>query len=76
MSVYTTNTNRSGTYTLRKSISILHGPVDTEDGCRGHTLGSHTWSHADLTTLDEAGINNGRTFYPQYCAPADFFNLI
>ncbi|WRT66748.1 uncharacterized protein IL334_003711 [Kwoniella shivajii] len=24
---------------------------------QGHTLGSHTWSHADLTTLDEAGIN-------------------
>ncbi|RXK39999.1 deacetylase [Tremella mesenterica] len=24
----------------------------------GHTLGSHTWSHADLTTLDEAGIND------------------
>jgi len=23
-----------------------------------HTLGSHTWSHADLTTLDEAGIND------------------
>lgn len=23
----------------------------------GHTLGSHTWSHADLTTLDEDGIN-------------------
>ena len=25
----------------------------------GHTLGSHTWSHADLTTLDEDGINEG-----------------
>ncbi|EAL17197.1 hypothetical protein CNBN0250 [Cryptococcus deneoformans B-3501A] len=23
----------------------------------GHTLGSHTWSHADLTQLDESGIN-------------------
>ncbi|KAK8864144.1 hypothetical protein IAR55_001390 [Kwoniella newhampshirensis] len=23
-----------------------------------HTLGSHTWSHADLTKLDEAGINS------------------
>jgi len=25
---------------------------------QGHTIGSHTWSHADLTTLDEAGINS------------------
>ncbi|AFR98526.1 deacetylase [Cryptococcus neoformans] len=24
----------------------------------GHTLGSHTWSHADLTQLDESGIND------------------
>lgn len=23
----------------------------------GHTLGSHTWSHADLTKLDYNGIN-------------------
>ncbi|ORX37052.1 hypothetical protein BD324DRAFT_579268 [Kockovaella imperatae] len=25
---------------------------------QGHTIGSHTWSHADITTLDEAGIND------------------
>ncbi|KAK6907885.1 hypothetical protein I203_101886 [Kwoniella mangroviensis CBS 8507] len=24
---------------------------------QGHTLGSHTWSHADLTQLDEGGIH-------------------
>lgn len=29
--------------------------IDLHQG--GHTLGSHTWSHADLTTLDEDGIN-------------------
>lgn len=27
----------------------------------GHQVGSHTWAHADLTTLDAAGITSQMT---------------
>lgn len=42
----------------------------------GHTLGSHTWSHADLTQLDESGINDGKSCsYPRFWSTCSQFAL-
>jgi len=49
----------------------------------GHQIGSHTWNHADLATLDAAGITSEMTqledalvtilgYYPQYMRPPYF----
>ncbi|RYP47990.1 hypothetical protein DL768_006037 [Monosporascus sp. mg162] len=49
----------------------------------GHQVGSHTWSHADLATLDAAGVTSQMTqleaalssilgYFPQYMRPPYF----
>ncbi|KAL7420479.1 hypothetical protein Q5752_004429 [Cryptotrichosporon argae] len=40
------------------NYDCIYNHVDTIRALHasGHTIGSHTWSHADLTTLDEDGI--------------------
>lgn len=46
-------------YDATELLLMARRRIVTDPALSGHTLGSHTWSHADLTTLDEAGINQG-----------------
>lgn len=49
-----------GTFFLNgNNYQCIYDRVDQirDLSAQGHTLGSHTWSHADITSLDEAGIN-------------------
>ncbi|WWD18831.1 hypothetical protein CI109_103286 [Kwoniella shandongensis] len=52
--------NQKGTFFLNgNNYECIYNQIDQVRALHAaqHTLGSHTWSHADLTKLDEAGIN-------------------